>query len=299
MLNDPNVEKQHGYTGPLLESERNKYSFRKSESEMSITLYGPIPSYPVPRINKTAAVLDRGNQFPRISSTSGWGADALPLNDKTGPTWIERVYSIARTVGYRFPEAPDSLWDHGKPGQYFASHAEKKLIAYFINRHVFMPQDKEPDQKLEGSIYEVESSLADGKNSSVAWAKVCQLEERKAKLDLELFDADDRLQCDSYDEQEVKRLKHEIHVIDEQLLCLESDADLAKMRAQEKMKRILLKRNKTHHSLMELTRNEPSIMFMLKRAVILSSNAICENCDMFKKRVNGCFQLNIEMRWCA
>lgn len=297
LLSDSNAEKQYGYTGPLSESERNKYGFRKSQSEMAITLYGPIRSYRVPRINKTAAVLDRGNQFARISATSGWGADALPENYKTGPHWIDQVYYIAFTIGHKFQDAPYPHWDQGKPGQYFASHAEKKLIAYFIDRHVFMPQDREPDQKLEDSILEVEDSLAEAKHSSVAWAKVCELEQRKVKLDHQLFDADDRLLGESYDEQEVKRLRHEIHAIEEELLSLESDANVAAMRAQEKKKRMLLKREKIHQNLMELSRNEPPIS--IKRAVILSSNEICEDCDMFKKRVNDCFQLNIEMSWCT
>ena len=126
---------------------------------------------------------------------------------------------------------------------------------------------------------------------------MCDLEKRKVKLDRQLFDADDRLLGDSYHEQEVKRLKHEIHVIDEELLSLESDANVAAWRAQEKKKRVLLKREKIHQDLIELSRNEPPIS--LKRAVILSSNKICKDCDMFKKRVNYCFQLNIEMSWCT
>ncbi|KAF2802854.1 uncharacterized protein BDZ99DRAFT_400850 [Mytilinidion resinicola] len=296
LLGDLNAEKQHGYTEPPSESERNKCSFRKSHSEMVITLCGPIRSHRVPRITKTAAVLGRGDQFARISATSSWGTDALPLNYKTGPHWIERVYRIASTIGHNFQDAPDPGWDQGKPGKYFASHAEKKLIAYFIDRHVFMPQDGKPDLKLEDSILEVEDSLAEGKHSSVAWAKVYDLEERKVQLDGQLFEADDRLLDDSYDEHEVKRLKHEIYAIDEELLSLESDANVAAMRAQEKKKRLLLKSEKIHQDLMELSRNEPPIS--LKRAVILSSNEICEDCDMFKKRVNDCFQLNIEMSWC-
>lgn len=91
----------------------------------------------------------------------------------------------------------------------------------------------------------------------MAWAEVSDLEERKVNLDRELFDADDRLLGGSYDEQEVKRLKHEIHVIDKRLLSLESDANVAAMRAQEKKIRILWKREEVHQDLMELSRNEP------------------------------------------
>lgn len=231
LLSDLDTEKQHRYTRPLSESERNKYGFRKSQSEMSITLHGPICSYRVPRITKTATILDRGDQFARIAATSGWGSDALPLNNKTGPHWIEQVYYIASTIGHEFQNAPDPGWDQGKPGQYFASHAEKKLIAYFIDRHVFMPQDREPDQKLEDTIVEVEDLLAEENHSSVARSKVCDLEETKVKLGCQLFNVDDRLLGNSYDEEEVNSLKHEIHAIHEELLSLESDVNVTVMRS--------------------------------------------------------------------
>ncbi|KAG9254330.1 uncharacterized protein F5Z01DRAFT_102498 [Emericellopsis atlantica] len=295
LLGDSNAEKRHGFTSPLSRSERDNYGFRKPKSEMAITLCGPIRSYRVPRITKTAAVLDRGDQFTRISATSGWGPDALPLNSRIGPHWIQQVYYIASIIGHEVRDAPDPGWDQGKPGQYFASHAEKKLIAYFLDKHVFMPQDREPDQTLKNSILELEDSPVDGRHSSAAWTRVCDLEERKSELDLQLFDADDLVLGDSYDEQEVKRLKHEICVIDEELLSLDSDADVATMRAQKEEHRRLLKRQKIHQDLIELSKKEPSIS--LTQAVILSSNKICEDCDNFKEKVNDYFQLNIEMSW--
>lgn len=173
---------------------------------MSITLHGPIRSYLVPRITKTAAILDRGDQFACIGATSGWGADALHSNKKIESYLIKQSFYIASIISHAFQDAPDPGWDQGKPGQYFASHAKKKLIAYFMNRHLFLPQNKEPDQNLEYSILEVEDSFIKGKRSSLAWAKVCDLEERRAELNLQLFEADDRLLGGSYDEQEVIRL---------------------------------------------------------------------------------------------
>lgn len=112
-------------------------------------------------------------------------------------------------IDSKMRQIPDGIRVYG--GQYFATHAEKKLIAYFIDRHVFMLRDREPNQELEDSILEVEDSLEEGEHSSVPWAKVCELEERKVRLDHQLFDTDDRLLGDLYNEQEVKRLKHEIH----------------------------------------------------------------------------------------
>jgi hypothetical protein len=293
LLGDSNLKKRHEYTRPLSKSERSKYCFGKYPSEMSITLCGPIRSYRVLRTTKTAAILHRGDQYNRISATSGWSADALPLNNPTGPHWVEEVYHIASTIGHTFQDAPDLRWDQGKPGKFFASHAEKKLIVYFIDRHVFMPQDREPDQELEDSILDVEGSLAQGEHSFVTWAKVCDLEKRKVKLNFQLSDAEDP---DSYDEQEVTRLKHEIRVVDEELSSLKSDTHVATMRAQEKRLLTLLKRKSLHEDLMKLSENEPPVS--LKEAVILSSNQICDDCDTFKRRVNDWFQLNIELSWC-
>ncbi|KAF3072817.1 hypothetical protein CFAM422_004684 [Trichoderma lentiforme] len=292
LLGDSNTEKRHAYTRPLSESERNNYFFKKSESERVITFHGPIQSYSVSRIEKTAAVLDRGDQFARISATSGWGVDSLPPNDKDMPSWTEQVYYIASIIGHRFEETSRY---QGKPGQYYACHSEKKLIAYFLDKHVFLPKDKQPDQTLKDSILEVKTSLQEGKDLSTVWSIVCRLEEMKIDLDRQLFSADDRLLGDSYDEQEVKRLKRKIHVIDKQLSRLESDTFVATMRTQQKKERKLSKKEKTHWDLMELSGNEPPIS--LKSAVILSSNMICQDCDNFRKLVNARFQLHIEMNW--
>ncbi|KAL6823022.1 hypothetical protein J3E69DRAFT_305131 [Trichoderma sp. SZMC 28015] len=292
LLGDSNAEKRYAYTGPLSESERNNYFFRKSESEMVITLHGPIERYPVPQIKKTAAVLDRGGQFARISATSGWGVNSLPPNVRDMPSWTEQVYYIASTIGHRFEE---TSCDQGKPGQYYACHAEKKLIAYFLDKHVFLPKDRQPDQTLEDSILEVETSLEEGKHLSTIWYSVCRLEEMKIDLDRQLFGADDQLLGESYNEQEVKRLKRKICVIDKQLSRLESDTFVATMRTQQKKERKLLKKEQTHWDLMGLSENEPPIS--LKSAVILSSNMICQDCDNFRKMVNDHFQLHIEMNW--
>ncbi|KAL6786863.1 hypothetical protein J3E68DRAFT_440947 [Trichoderma sp. SZMC 28012] len=295
LLGDSNTEKRHAYTGPLSESERKNYFFGKSKSEMVITLHGPIQRYPVPQIKKTAAVLDRGDQFARISATSGWGVNSLPPNVRDMPSWTEQVFYIASTIGHRFEEPQYLSWDQGKPGQYYACHAEKKLIAYFLDKHIFLPKDREPDQTLEDSILEVETSLQEGKDLSTVWSIVCRLEEMKIDLDRQLFSADDQLLGEAYDEQEVKRLKRKIHVIDKQLSRLESDTFVATMRAQQKKQRKLLKKEQTHWDLMELSGNEPPIS--LKSAVILSSNMICQDCDNFRKMVNDHFQLHIEMNW--
>jgi hypothetical protein len=73
------------------------------------------------------------------------------------------------------------------------------------------------------------------------------------------------------------------------------DVDVVAMRAQEKELGRLSKRNKMHQNLVELWEYEPSIC--LDRAVILSSNGICRDCEKFKERANAQFGLEIEMEW--
>jgi hypothetical protein len=295
LLSDANDERQHGYTGPLSERERDKYCFRKSGDEMAITLYGPIRTYSVPYMSKTVAILHRGDPFAWVSAISGWGADALPLDDRTRPPWSEQVQHIASTIGHKLPDKGHC--DQGIPGRYFACHAEKKLIAYFIDKHVFMPQARRPDRELEDSIEDANDSILEQQFFSIGWNRACVLERKKVELNRQLLSADDQLLGDSPDEQKVTRLENEIHTIDEELSSLHSDAEVAAIRAQEKTKARLLKREKRHERLMELSRNEPPLS--LKRAVILSSNEICQDCERFRKRVNDCFDLNIEISRCV
>ncbi|KAI0388518.1 DYW family of nucleic acid deaminases-domain-containing protein [Xylariaceae sp. FL0594] len=289
LLSNTNTEKLHRYTGPLAQGDHNNYRFQKSQSESTIRLLGPIGSWPVSSISKTAAVLDRGNQFSRITATSGWNPNALPLDDPTMPTWIEQVFYIASTIGHEMSGKPD--WDAGHPGKHYASHAEKKLIAYFMDRHVLLRQDKEHNEELQSSIREKEAELKQGEELSESWANVCDLEKRKIALSDQLIVARNLQQT-----EEVKRLKREIHAIIEELAAFESDPYVFEIRATKKELRILQERGNIHYQLMNLRRIEPPIS--LKQAVILSSNKICDDCGIFKKKVNDFLNLEIEMHWC-
>ncbi|KAI1125305.1 hypothetical protein F5Y10DRAFT_284362 [Nemania abortiva] len=298
LLGDSNVEEQR-YTKPLSVNERINYGFMKSQSEMAIKFCGPIRSHAVPYLAKTAAVLDRGEQFSRISATSGWGVGALPQNHENSPSWIDQVYYIASVIAHEFQDPPNPSYDQGKPGQYYASHAEKKLIAYFIDRHIFIPKDEKPDDQLEGLIDKATVSLAEQKHSSIAWARLSKLEEKKAKLEDE-FDSkhwDENNNWTSFprDNPQLKRLEHEVREIDEERTILDSDVNLARIRAQQENIDTLLRKKNIHDDLIAMSKNQPPIS--LKEAVILSSNTICSDCAMFKEKVNSHFQLNIEMSW--
>ena len=117
LLEDSNTKKAHGFTAPLSETDRSKYGFQKSRNEWPhmITLCGPILSYPVPNITKTAAFMHRGLPFSPISATSGWSGGALPTNNRAGPSWIEHVQNIASLIGHTLPSVDGC--DQGIPGR--------------------------------------------------------------------------------------------------------------------------------------------------------------------------------------
>ncbi|KAI1740023.1 hypothetical protein F4680DRAFT_420977 [Xylaria scruposa] len=184
LLGDWRHEKQFAYSRPQSETECSKYGYKRYPSESVITIRGPIYSIPVSRMRKTAANLDRGTQFPRITATSGWGPDPRPPDRASAPTWTEQVFYIASVIAHRLEEVRDSTWDQGKPGQFNASHAEKKLIAFFIDKHVFTPEDQTPNKPLEESIYEAQDLLRQHQELSSDWPKVCDLEEIDEELEV-------------------------------------------------------------------------------------------------------------------
>lgn len=54
---------------------------------------------------------------------------------------------------------PSDSNDQGKDGQYNVYHAEKRFIAYFVDRHVFLPRDSLPDSELAERIELKEDEL--------------------------------------------------------------------------------------------------------------------------------------------
>jgi hypothetical protein len=72
-----------------------------------------------------------------VSAASGWRTDFAIENVLDNRRWRDRVLELCQLIGYILPETD---WDEaGKPGSYYASHAEKKLVAYYIDEHVPLP----------------------------------------------------------------------------------------------------------------------------------------------------------------
>lgn len=70
---------------------------------------------------------------------SGWSHGSTTVT-VSGRQWTNEVTKISRIVGHQLEDGGDR--DQGTAGQYFACHAEKQLVAYFISKHVLLGSEK-------------------------------------------------------------------------------------------------------------------------------------------------------------
>jgi hypothetical protein len=119
-----------------------EFKFVTSLERFSISL---VKEFPVSRMTKTIACLmfpsTGKNKFPPIDAMSGWGHDSeedqVVINSRS---WTSNVMKLANYLDYHLPENVKK--DHGSRGQHYACHAEKQLIAYFVNNHAVLGEDK-------------------------------------------------------------------------------------------------------------------------------------------------------------
>ncbi|OQD78794.1 hypothetical protein PENANT_c080G08542 [Penicillium antarcticum] len=274
------------------------HSFRRSPTGQSVTLYGPIQQLPLSNPWKTIALLERGIPFPSIAAMSGWGHSQWPSTRVSGKDWTERVLKLAAIVGHTL--AVDASRDHGIRGQHYASHAEKQLIAYFLDRHVFLDEDKTLDSRFKKEIAEEKLKISELASIHPSIPQIYQLQHDRKQPEYELWDKDDRLLGDEYDEALVQRLKMEAAVTDDQIALLENRPEIQKLRTQERQIQLWEDREILHRRLNRMSTKAPERN--LRGASILISSPrrnICQDCLLFKDRVNRCFGLSIELRECT
>ena len=118
--------------------------FHKSAS--TIQFFAPIAEYDISTPHKTIAHLEREGRYPSVAAMSGWSHDkTVPL--VSGKDWTSEVIQIANLIGHAL--VPDSR-DNGIPGHFHACHAEKQLIAYFIDQHVYLDPEIRAPKKAFG-----------------------------------------------------------------------------------------------------------------------------------------------------
>lgn len=115
------------------------HSFKKTDRG-TIELIAPIAEIHVPNEWKTVASLQRPSNYPLIAAMSGWSHGETKVT-VSGREWTDEVIRISTAVGHQLQI--EKHRDQGIEGHYFASHAEKQLIAYFISKHVLIGYEGE------------------------------------------------------------------------------------------------------------------------------------------------------------
>jgi len=145
------------YGRPPTGGNLEHYSFKRfTEGESHVVFRGPCSVLPIATPQKSVARLERGRRYPAISAMSGWAHPELRSVRVGGIDWTKEVMYIASVVEHRLDKS-----DFGKPGQHYACHAEKQLVAYFVDRHCFLPRDGIYDQRLEESIEKLDHDMSD------------------------------------------------------------------------------------------------------------------------------------------
>ncbi|KAK5219276.1 hypothetical protein LTR47_011579, partial [Exophiala xenobiotica] len=99
-----------------------------------LTVYAPIRRFPVRRASRTASTLYRGSSLPVVQALSGWSHKEDKFTSCiSGRLWTAQVFVAADLIGFTL--TPDVNNDHGRPGWFIASHAEKQAVAYTLWYH--------------------------------------------------------------------------------------------------------------------------------------------------------------------
>lgn len=276
----------------------NSHSFRRTSDGQSIIHCAPIRQYPISNSIKTIAVLERGHSFPTMAAMSGWAHGHWPSVRVSGTDWTEMVINVAAIVGHTL--TADLKKDQGIHGRFQASHAEKQLIAYFLDRHVFLPEDEVPDPRFEYAIESLEIEMDEIAFWYPSILQLYELQDEKTRLERELFNADERLLEEEYDEELIEELKSRIGILNEQGIPLEARREVKRIRALQRQVRVYERKMAVHQRLNRISKLAPAAS--LSRATILISSPsynVCEDCMAFKNKVNSFFGLSIELHECT
>lgn len=103
---------------------------------------------------KTFAYLDRGEPFEDVMAVSGWTPGEFGDSDGCldREEWTAKVCMFSRAIGHVLSE----------PNDYYACHAEKQLMAYFLWKHTTLQDkvkhDTAEEKKRNRDLYELKFS---------------------------------------------------------------------------------------------------------------------------------------------
>lgn len=272
------------------------HRFYRPSDRLSILHCGPIQDLSVPNSYKTIAVLQRGDHFPTVSSMSGW-FHSERLSRLSGCEWTEKVIKLAAIVGHTLSVDPRK--DRGVPGRFQASHAEKQLIAYFVDRHCFLPEDKVPNPRLDRQIEDLESQVAAKGSQYPTISQFYNLLHIKQILERQLS-MENSPSRENYDKVLARQPKTNLESLEKELKALQHRAEIQEIINLKRQIEKWEDKKKLHSKLNALSREAPSEG--LRKAFIgISSPSyeICADCLSFRTRVNRYFGLSIELRECT
>ncbi|ROW10446.1 hypothetical protein VMCG_01629 [Cytospora schulzeri] len=152
LLDEPS-DQQLSHGGP-----RKLWDFAFTKAPHDSTMITMSAHFDIENEWKTIGVLWRGDKFPTVAAMSGWSRPEYGNTRIAGKDWTDKVLRLFEALpGY---EPQPHRYDGGVPGRYQACHAEKQLVAYFLDQHYFLPYD-ETEQDGEESWPERNQGVLD------------------------------------------------------------------------------------------------------------------------------------------
>ena len=152
-----------------------------------LALHGRIDEFLITYGWKRVARLERGGSMLSVGAMSRLQQCSVQSLTVDGQQWTDDIFYTSGLVDHILTS--DSK-DRGRAGQHNACHAEKQLIAYFIDRHVFLPRDCLPDWKLEEQIKSQEDKIEEFLSITKIGREVASLRKKRDELEYKLFDED-------------------------------------------------------------------------------------------------------------
>ncbi|OJJ71085.1 hypothetical protein ASPBRDRAFT_55733 [Aspergillus brasiliensis CBS 101740] len=262
-------------------------SCRSTSSSMgNSVIHDPIEEHPITRSEKTVARLERGGGFPSVITTSVWSQDPVQFLTVESRQWTDYVFYIAETVGHHLPS---HLNDQGKQGQYNACHAEKQLIAYFIDCHVFLPRDRLSGLNLKEEIKMAEDELEKIYSHTEIGREMTHLWRKKNDLNGDFLS---KVLFRNYDE--ALNLISKLGAVEETLNCLLSSPRAQSLQELECRLKMLRRQRDRLNDITNMVEAPPSLASLSEAAILLSS-APCDDCRAFTDKVNKHFGLSIQL----
>lgn len=109
--------------------------FAYTASPSASNIFTLFAIFDVPSDRKTVGVLWRGPKFPTVAAMSGWSDSANEERNITISN-MDWTSNVLRLYGEMKLELEPHGYDQGVPGRFYACHAEKQLIAWFLDRHL-------------------------------------------------------------------------------------------------------------------------------------------------------------------